>query len=76
MTFENKNMRCHDCKFWWPISESDREPTRSSAIFGECRYDAPSASIQELPEHKTRYAFWVATKRDDWCGRHERLQLL
>lgn len=76
MAFENKSLRCHDCKFWWPISESDREPMRSSAIYGQCRHNAPPSAMEDSPELKTRYAVWAATTRDDWCGAHERLQSL
>jgi hypothetical protein len=30
----------------------------------------------DTPDQKAGYAAWSATKRDDWCGRHVRLETL
>ena len=50
MTFENKNMRCRTCRFWWPIAEAaGKEPDRQHAILGQCRHDAPPAQLPNCP---------------------------
>jgi len=72
MSYENKNLRCRDCRFWWPIADgAGSEPTRDRSIFGQCRRYAPPASVGDLPDHGRHYPSWAATKRDDWCGEHE-----
>ena len=68
--FENRNLRCRNCRFWWPTAEAAGGVDREHAIFGQCRCEAPVALINDLPDHKVRYTSWAATKRDDWCGRH------
>jgi hypothetical protein len=68
--FENKNSRCRNCRFWWPTGEGAGAVDREHAIFGQCRYEAPVALINDLPDHRARYTSWASTKRDDWCGRH------
>ncbi len=72
MSFENKNLRCRDCKFWWPTAEATgNEPSRDRSILGHCRRRAPPVTFADLPDHARRYPAWVTTKRDDWCGEHE-----
>jgi hypothetical protein len=75
MTFENRNLRCRGCRFWWPIGEATgNEPVRERAILGQCRRYAPPAAVADLPDHTRHYPFWATTKRDDWCGDHEHMQ--
>jgi len=68
--FENTNLRCRNCKYWWPTAEGGNAPNREHAVFGQCRCNAPPALIVDLPDHKARYPSWAVTKRDDWCGQH------
>jgi hypothetical protein len=71
MSWENKNLRCRDCKYWWPTVEgTGNEPSRERSIMGQCRRHAPPPSILDLPDHGKRYPGWATTKRDDWCGDH------
>jgi hypothetical protein len=75
MTFENRNMRCRTCRFWWPVAEAaGKEPSREHAILGQCRRIAPPAQLAELPDHGRHYPSWATTKRDDWCGEHQHMQ--
>jgi hypothetical protein len=75
MTFENKNMRCRSCRFWWPTPEgTDHEPHRERSILGQCRRHAPPAVVADLPDHGRHYPSWTTTKRDDWCGEHQHIQ--
>ena len=75
MTFENKNMRCRSCRFWWPLAEAaGKEADRQHAILGQCRRYAPPAQITDLPDHGRHYPSWATSKRDDWCGEHQHMQ--
>jgi hypothetical protein len=75
MTFENKNMRCRSCRFWWPTAEvTDHEPHRERSILGQCRRHAPPAHITDLPDHGRHYPSWATTTREDWCGEHQHVQ--
>jgi len=75
MTFENKNMRCVTCRFWWPTGEAAHgEVLRAHAILGQCRRFAPPAQTVDLPDHGRHYPSWATTKRDDWCGEHQHMQ--
>jgi hypothetical protein len=75
MTFENKNMRCRTCRFWWPTGEgAGSEPAREGSILGQCRCHAPPAQVVDLPDHGKHYPSWATTKRDDWCGEHQHIQ--
>jgi len=76
MSWENKNLRCSDCKFWWPTGTAGAEPIRRVAIFGRCRRSAPPSMVGDLPDHSPKYPVWATTKRDDWCGEHEHLETL
>ena len=72
MTWDNKNLRCHDCRFWWPTAEATgNEPSRERSILGQCRRHAPTPLVGDMPDHSRRYPAWVTTKRDDWCGEHQ-----
>ena len=52
MSWENKNLRCRDCKFWWPTAEgAGGEPSRERSLLGQCRRHAPSAMIFDVPDH-------------------------
>jgi len=76
MAWENKNLRCHDCKYWWPTAEAaGAEPSRERSILGQCRRHAPPALIADLPDHSRRYPAWATTKRDDWCGEHSHREM-
>ncbi len=71
MSWDNKNLRGGDCKFWWPTAEdANNEPSRDRPILGQCRRHAPPAQVFDLPDHIRRYPSWATTKRDDWCGEH------
>jgi hypothetical protein len=75
MTFENKNLRCNHCRFWWPTGEATgNEPSRQRSFFGQCRRHAPLPGTVDLPDHGRHYPAWATTKRDDWCGEHEHTQ--
>jgi hypothetical protein len=75
MSFDNKNLRCRDCKFWWPVAEGGDEPTRQYSIYGHCRRHAPPSFAADLPDHKPHYPTWCVTKRDDWCGEHVHMEM-
>jgi hypothetical protein len=76
MSWENKNLRCRDCKFWWPTAEgATSEPSRERSILGQCRRYAPPTLIGDLPDHARRYPAWATTKRDDWCGDHQHREM-
>lgn len=71
MSWDNKNLRCRDCKFWWPTAEAaGGEPSRERSILGQCRRHAPPTLLADLPDHARHYPSWATTKRDDWCGEH------
>jgi hypothetical protein len=72
MTWENRNLRCRNCRFWWPLPEaSGSEPHRERATFGQCRRHAPPVLASDLPDHSRHHPGWISTKRDDWCGEHQ-----
>lgn len=76
MSWENKNLRCYDCMFWWPTGEgSGGEPDRQHSILGQCRRHAPPALVGDLPDHTRHYPAWVTVKRDDWCGEHKHREM-
>jgi hypothetical protein len=76
MSFENKNLRCRNCRFWWPTADVDgQEPVRARAIIGVCRRHAPPALVGDLPDRARHYPAWASTKRDDWCGEHQHLEM-
>jgi hypothetical protein len=70
MSFDNKNLRCRNCTFWWPTSEGGHDASRERSVFGQCRRHAPPTLVLDLPDHAVRYPGWPSTKRDDWCGDH------
>jgi hypothetical protein len=74
MSWENKNLRCRDCRFWWPTAETAQEPIRAKSVFGQCRRHAPPALLSDLPDRQHHYPVWAATKRDDWCGEHSHVE--
>jgi hypothetical protein len=52
MTFENKNMQCSSCRFWWPTGEATgNEPICEHSILDQCRRYAPPAQVTDLPDH-------------------------
>jgi len=52
MTFENKNLRCNHCRFWWPTGEATgNEPSRQRSILGQCRRHAPLPGTVDLPDY-------------------------
>ncbi len=71
MSWDNRNLRCFNCKSWWQLSEgATSEPSRERSIFGQCRRHAPPAQVSDLPDRTRHYPSWATTKRDDWCGEH------
>lgn len=63
MSFENKSLRCRNCKFWWPLPDKhEDEFARAHATRGECRRHAP-APVSAGQE-------WAITHDQDWCGEH------
>ena len=76
MSWENKNLRCFDCRFWQPGKEvAGGEVSRQRSIFGQCRRHAPPTLLVDLPDHGKRYPAWSTTKRDDWCGEHQHQEM-
>jgi hypothetical protein len=76
MSWDNANLRCRNCKHWWPTPEgAGHEPSREHSIFGQCRRHAPPALVSELPDHGRHYPAWVTTKRDDCCGEHQHREM-
>ena len=76
MSFENKNLRCRNCRSWWPLAEAaGQEPNRARAILGQCRRYAPPTQLSDLPDHAKHYPSWATTKREDWCGEHVHVEI-
>lgn len=72
MTWDNKNLRCRDCRFWWPTAEgTGNEPSRERSLLGQCRRHAPPALVADQSDHVRHSPAWVSVKRDDWCGEHQ-----
>jgi hypothetical protein len=63
MSYENKNLRCRNCRFWWPMVEerADQHP-REHATRGQCRRHAPQPVAIE--------PIWAITQSSEWCGEH------
>ena len=71
MSWENKNLRCFNCKAWWPTPEgAGHDAGRERSILGQCRHYAPPAQWAELSDRGRHYPSWATTKRDDWCAQH------
>jgi hypothetical protein len=63
MSYENANLRCRNCKFWWPTADSHPDPhLRLHATHGQCRRHAPLPTAAERE--------WAIVHSDDWCGEH------
>jgi hypothetical protein len=63
MSYENKALRCRNCKFWWPLSDhKDDEHARAHATRGHCRRHAPPPVSADQE--------WAITQSGDWCGEH------
>ena len=76
MTWDNKNLRCFNCRSWWPVAEgASGEPSRQRSIFGQCRHYAPPAQVTDLPDRSRHHPSWATTKRDDWCSEHAHLEM-
>jgi hypothetical protein len=74
MTFENINLRCKDCRFWWPTAEgTGHDPSRDRSLLGQCRRRSPPAASVDKPDYDRHYPSWATTKREDWCGEHEHI---
>jgi len=68
MTYENPNLRCRNCKFWWPLpDERPVEHLRQYATRGQCRRHAPPAGGSDQD--------WAVVKPDDWCGEHTHVSI-
>ena len=64
MTYENSNLRCRNCTFWWPLADDKPEKhLREHAKRGQCRRHAPPAMAAADQE-------WAIVHNDDWCGEH------
>ena len=75
MTFENKNLRCNHCRFWWPTAEgAGNEPTANARSSGSAGATRAVADLADLPDHGRHYPSWATSKRDDWCGDHQHTQ--
>ncbi|MEJ2378922.1 MAG: hypothetical protein P8Y53_07160 [Pseudolabrys sp.] len=71
MSWDNRNLRCFNCRSWWPLPEgTGGEASRQRSLMGQCRRYAPPAQWAELPDRARHYPSWATTKRDDWCGEH------
>lgn len=71
MSWDNRNLRCRNCTYWWPVTEGENsEPHRERSDFGQCRRHAPPTTVGEPADHGRHYPCWAVTKRDDWCGEH------
>jgi hypothetical protein len=76
MSWDNRNLRCHNCTMWWPAAEAaGKEPSRERSLLGQCRRHAPPALVSDQLEHVRHYPGWVTTKRDDWCGEHQHKEM-
>lgn len=63
MTYENKSLRCFNCKFWWPLQDDwPLEHLREHATRGQCRRHAPPPVSADQE--------WAIVQRNDWCGEH------
>ena len=63
MTYENKSLRCFNCKFWWPLQDDHPpEHLRDHAGRGQCRRHAPPPVSADQE--------WAIVQRNDWCGEH------
>jgi hypothetical protein len=61
--YENTNLRCRNCKFWWPKDEGRPDPhLRMHAALGQCRRHPPTLTAVERA--------WAIVHSDDWCGDH------
>jgi hypothetical protein len=61
--YENTNLRCRNCKFWWPIADQQVDlHLRMHATRGQCRRHAPPPASVE--------AIWPNVRNEDWCGEH------
>ncbi len=76
MSYGVRNLKCFNCKSWLPSAEgADHEPSHERSIFGQCRRYAPPTLLVDLPDHGRRYPAWATTKRDDWCGEHQHMEM-
>jgi hypothetical protein len=75
MSWQNKNLRCRNCKFWWPVAEGSNEPSHDHSTHGQCRRHAPPAAVHDSAEQTRSYPGWATTKRDDWCGEHSHVEM-
>jgi len=76
MSWDNRNLRCFNCKSWWPVGEgAGNEPSRQHSVFGQCRRYAPPAHLADAPDHGRHYPSWATSKRDDWCNEHTHTEM-
>jgi len=70
MSFDNKSLRCRNCKFWWPVAKEGAVVLRERSKEGQCRRHAPPAITQQDEDRGPIFASWMVTLSDDWCGEH------
>ena len=75
MSFNSSNLRCYNCKFWWPLPEPGQHERPEKSARGSCRRHAPPGLLTEEEHPAPRYAAWVIVSRDDWCGEHVHLEM-
>ena len=71
MSFDTPNLRCKECKFWWPLPHAGARASRLKSLRGQCRRSAPPAFLVAASEPEVaaaRRPAWAITAKDDWCG--------
>jgi hypothetical protein len=69
MSYEQTNLRCRNCRFWWPLVDAEQsvDHARTQAARGQCRCHAPPASGADQG--------WAIVRCDDWCGVHSHVSI-
>jgi hypothetical protein len=68
MSYENKALRCRNCRFWWPLADGLPETNlRQHAKRGQCRRHAPPPVSSEIE--------WAFVQTTDWCGEHSHVEM-
>ena len=68
MSYENKSLRCRNCRFWWPLQDDlPLDSLRRHAKRGQCRRHAPPPVSAEQE--------WDIVQAADWCGEHSHVEM-
>ena len=70
MSFDNKSLRCRNCRFWWPIAEGAQAASREHTARGQCRRHAPLAAASEGERTAPLRPVWAVVLAEEWCGDH------